>query len=305
MPQVREPTAYARMLSRGLRAYGTSPRLNWRRFTRLAKLVRVAHLRRGLHSAQLNADSRFIFPLGDHYWHSVFLGWSYEPGVEWLFRRIKDLPYALIDCGANMGYWSVLASSREFGMHPVVAIEAARSNFEFLENNAEANENRFTAVHRAISDVSGRKMKLYGKMHFGRSLNPDWHAGAEAHAEEVETITIDDVATKFLPEDGQPIVLKIDVEGAEVAAMQGGRKTVEAGALLVYEDHEKELDHPASRYIFEMRDMDVWHLGKGKDRKLMRVANIDEVANAKQRGHDFFAYRRDTLWAKVFNGEAN
>jgi FkbM family methyltransferase len=278
--------------------------LNWRRFTRLAKLARVAHLRRGLHSAQLNADSRFIFPLGDHYWHSVFLGRSYEPGVEWLLRHLKDVPYSLIDCGANMGYWSVLASSKDFGAHPTVAIEASLSNFKLLKNNAHANGDRFTAVHHAISDVSGKKMKLYGKMHFGRSLNPKWHAGAEAHAEEVETITIDDVAAKFLPQNSQPIVLKLDVEGAEVAAMQGARKTLEAGALLVYEDHEKELDHPSSRHIFGMNNMDVWHLGKGKDCKPARLENLTQVADAKRHGHDFFAYRRDTLWAKFFNGEA-
>jgi FkbM family methyltransferase len=306
MAQVREPTAYARLLARGLKAYGTSPRLNWRRFTKLAKLARAAHLRRGLSSAQLNADSRFIFPLGDHYWHPVFLGWSYEPGVEWLLRRVKDVPYALIDCGANMGYWSVLATSKDFGAHPAVAIEASGSNFQFLENNAHANGDRFTAIHRAISDVSGKKMKLYGKMHFGRSLNPDWHEGAAAHAEEVETISIDDVAAKFLPSSGQPIVIKLDVEGVEVSAMNGARNTLDAGALLVYEDHEKEKDHPASRHVFQMRDMEVWHLGgKGKNWKVSKIDSLEQAAEAKTRGHDFFAYRRDTLWAKFFKEEAN
>jgi FkbM family methyltransferase len=203
------------------------------------------------------------------------------------------------------GYWSVLASSKDFGAHPTVAIEASRSNFQFLENNAHANGDRFTAIHRAISDVSGKTMKLYGKMHFGRSLNPDWHEGAEAHAEEVETITIDDVAAKFLPQNGQPIVIKLDVEGVEVAAMQGARKTLEAGALLVYEDHEKEHDHPASRHVFRMPNMDVWHLGKGKNWKVTKIENLEQAADAKSRGHDFFAYRRDTLWAKFFNGEAH
>ncbi|MGH2549290.1 MAG: FkbM family methyltransferase, partial [Thermomicrobiales bacterium] len=255
-------------------------------------------LKNGLTSVQLDDDTQFIFPLGDHYWHGVFLGRVYEPVVDWLFRRIKDVPYTLIDCGANMGYWSVRVSGKEFGTHLAVAIEASKTNFALLENNARANSERFTSVHRAISDQSGKTLKLFGKMHFGRSLNPDWHKGASVHAEEVETITIDDVAERFLPANGQPIVIKLDVEGVEAAAMQGGRKTIEAGALLVYEDHEKELDHPASSHLLKMGDMEIWHLGR--DMKLSRVQNLDQVAQAKKSAHDFFAYKRGSEWAKLF-----
>jgi len=294
----REPTAFARMLASGLRAYGSRDDVNWKRFTRLAKLARAAHLKNGLTSVQLDADTQFIFPLGDHYWHGVFLGRVYEPAVDWLFRRIKEVPYALIDCGANMGYWSLRVSGHEFGAHKAVAIEAAQSNFRLLQNNARANGERFSAIHRAISDQSGKTLKLFGKMHFGRSLNPDWHKGADAHAEEVQTITIDEVAERFLPGGGQPIVIKLDVEGVEVAAMKGGKKTIEAGALLVYEDHEKEAAHPASAHLLAMGDMDIWHLGSG--RRLSKIETLEQVAQAKAAAHDFFAYKRGSRWAEVF-----
>jgi FkbM family methyltransferase len=295
----REPTAFARMLASGLRAYGARDGVSWKRFTRLAKLARAAHLKNGLTSVQLDADTRFIFPLGDHYWHGVFLGRVYEPVVDWLFRRIKDVPYAMIDCGANMGYWSLRVSGHEFGAHKTVAIEAAESNFDLLSNNAHANGDRFTAIRRAISDRTGDTLKLYGKMHFGRSLNPDWHKGASVHVEEVETITIDDVADKFLPANGQPIVIKLDVEGVEVAAMKGGSRTIEAGALLVYEDHEKELDHPASAHLLAAGDMEIWHLGR--DMKLSKIRNLEQIAQAKLSAHDFFAYKRGSRWAEVFS----
>ena len=294
----REPTAFARALASGLRAYGSREGASWKCFTRLAKLARAAHLKSGLTSVQLDADTRFIFPLGDHYWHGVFLGRVYEPVVDWLFRRIKDVPYAMIDCGANMGYWSVRVSGEEFGAHKAVSIEAAQSNFDLLQNNAHANGERFTAIRRAISDRSGETLKLYGKMHFGRSLNPDWHKGASVHVEEVETITIDDVADKFLPGNVQPVVIKLDVEGVEVAAIKGGRKTIEAGALLVYEDHEKELDHPASAHLLAAGDMEIWHLGR--DMKLSKIQNLEQVAQAKLSARDFFAYKRGSQWAKLF-----
>ncbi len=295
----REPTAFARALAGGLRAYGTRESVNWKVFTKLAKLARVAHLKNGLTSVQLGPDTRFIFPLGVHYWHGVFLGRVYEPAVDQVFWRIKDVPFTLLDCGANMGYWSLRVSSKEYGAHKVVAIEASQSNFNLLQNNAVANGGRFTAIHRAISDKSGEVLKLYGKMHFGRSLNADWHKDANAYAESVETITIDDVADKFLPRDGSPIVVKLDVEGVEVAAIKGGRRVLEAGALLVYEDHQKELTHPASTHLLADGGFEIWHIGKG--RTLSRIENLDQVAQAKQIAHDFFAYKRGSLWSKYFS----
>lgn len=296
----REPTAFARALAGGLRAYGARDGVNWKVFTKLAKLARVAHLKNGLTSVQLGPDTRFIFPLGDHFWHGVFLGRVYEPAVDWLFRRIKDAPFALIDCGANMGYWSLRVSSREYGAHKAVAIEASQSNFDLLQNNASANGGRFTALHRAISDTSGENLRLYGKMHFGKSLIQDWNSGARDRPfEEVETISIDDVVATYLSGYEGPIVIKLDVEGVEVPAMNGARKTLEAGAFLIYEDHEKQEVCEATAHLLAMGDMEIWHLGR--DDALVKVASLDGVNALKESGFDFFAYKRGSLWSKYFS----
>ena len=295
----REPTAFARALASGLRAYGSRGDVNWKRFTRLAKLAKAAHLRNGLARVQLGPDNQFIFPLGDHFWHPVFLGRQYEPPVEWLLRRANALRYAFIDCGANMGYWPSLLCGKDFGVQPIVAVEASRSNFEYLENNAHANGDRFVPLHRAISDVSGKKVRLYGKMHFGRSLVQDWNAGArDAQFEEVETITIDDLAAKYLAGHNGPVLIKLDVEGVEVPAMDGARKTLESGALLIYEDHEKQEDSPATAHLLAMGDMEIWHLGR--DNALVKIEALDRVQALKESGFDFFAYKRGSQWTKLF-----
>lgn len=296
----REPTAFARALASGLRAYGSRDDVNWKRFTRLAKLAKAAHLRNGLARVQLGADSQFIFPLGDHFWHPVFLGHKYEPPVEWLLQRAAKLNYAFIDCGANMGYWPSLLSGRDFSVNPIVAVEASRGNFEYLENNAHANGDRFVPLHRAISDVSGKKVRLYGKMHFGRSLVQDWNAGArDAQFEEVETITIDDVAAKYLSAHKGPVLIKLDVEGVEVAAMNGAKRALEAGALLIYEDHEKQERCEATAHLLGLGDMEIWHLGR--DNALVPVTSLDHVNALKQSGFDFFTYKRGTAWSKLFS----
>ena len=77
----------------------------------------------------LNDDARFAFPFGDGYW-SLLLdrGFVYEGEIEQFLRSVADVDYGFVDGGANFGFWSVLASSRPFGSHPVIAIEASSVN---------------------------------------------------------------------------------------------------------------------------------------------------------------------------------
>ena len=178
---------------------------------------------RGMTSAALNDDALFVFPADDPYWKSggnVGRG-LYEPEIDWVMLRSVGRPYALIDCGANMGYWSVLASSRPYGQHPVMAIEAAASNFEILLINRQANQNRFSTLHRAVTAQTGDKVRLYGRKHYGMSLRRDWHPADSSEFEEVETITIDEAAGHFPPSRAHPALIKIDVEGSEQSVLRG------------------------------------------------------------------------------------
>ena len=98
----------------------------------------------------LNDDARFAFPFGDGYW-SLLLDRSfvYEGEIEQFLRSVADVDYSFVDGGANFGFWSVLASSRPFGSHPVIAIEASSVNAARLARNAELNGGRFKILRRA------------------------------------------------------------------------------------------------------------------------------------------------------------
>ena len=256
-------------------------------------------------SAALNPDARFIFPSNDEYWASgTTVGERlYEPEIDWLLRSAVGRNYALIDCGANMGYWSVLASSAPYGRHAAVAIEASRANCEILEMNSAANNGRFAVLHRAIFDRSGLRLNLYGQKHYGMSLRTDWHPGSSAHVEEVETISIDDVAKQFLPTRQHPALLKIDVEGAEIEAIKGARAMIDEGALFIFEDHGKEPMHLVSGFVLAQDGIDIWRLDG--DQTPFRITTIEQVAAIKQdarMGYNFFAHRRGSPWSSIFTG---
>lgn len=258
---------------------------------------------RDLMCSKLNGDAQFDFLRGDTYWvPSVTFGDGlYEPEIDWLLRRASDKPYAMLDCGANIGYWSVLASSAPYGRHAVVAIEASRANFELLCHNASRNGDRFLTLHRAVYGESDKKVRLYGKKHYGMSLRTDWHPDDNDQVEDVETIALDDAAARYVPNRQYPMLIKIDVEGSEIEAIKGAKELINQGALIIYEDHGKEPNHEVSRFVLSQDGIAAWNLGVNNEPT--RIATVEQVAGIKtdaRLGYNFFAYKRASPWSSVF-----
>ena len=103
----------------------------------------------------LNDDARFAFPFGDGYW-SLLLDRSfvYEGEIERFLRSVADVDYGFVDGGANFGFWSVLASSRPFGSHPVIAIEASSAN---AAQARSATPSSTAAASRSCTAPSARR----------------------------------------------------------------------------------------------------------------------------------------------------
>ena len=208
----------------------------------------------------LNEDALFVVPKNDGYWWPNSMLGGYEREIEHVLRRAADKPYDLFDAGANYGYWSILSSSTPFGRHRAAAIEASEGNFRCLVANASANGGRFHVLHRAVLDISGETVRLYGKKHWGLSLRKDWHPADAGQYEDVETITLDDVAERLFPDRAYPAFIKLDVEGAEIEAIQGAARLIEEGALVAYEDHGKEPSHRISCCVLSRDDLVTWYV---------------------------------------------
>jgi len=249
----------------------------------------------------LNADAQFVVPRNDGYWWPNTMRGGYEPEIEHVLRRATDRPYDLLDAGANYGYWSILASSAPFGRHRVAAIEASERNFKCLVANAGANGGRFHALHYAVLDVSGETVRLYGKKHWGLSLRKDWHPADVAQYEDVQSITLDDVAGRLFPDRVYPAFIKLDVEGAEIEAIQGAGRLIGEGALVTYEDHGKEPSHRISRFVLSRDDLMIWFVGA--DNRMTRITSIEQVAAIKRDpilGYNFFTCRHSSPWSSLF-----
>src|SRR5262249_7379752 len=129
---------------------------------------------------KLNEDAVFEFPYGDGYWSKLLnRAYTYEGELGLLFEDSVDVDYVLIDCGANYGYWSVLVSSKPFGLHKAIAIEPSSENFPKLANNARVNGGRFETMKCAIGSARGTA-RLSGTKHEAFSIAGGNSGGAES-----------------------------------------------------------------------------------------------------------------------------
>jgi FkbM family methyltransferase len=199
--------------------------------------------------------ARLRVHLGDAYWSRLLFahmvpGKGYELEIERTLGRVLTQDTLFVDCGANLGYWSVFAVS--MGVRDVIAVEAASYNVKRLKENAVLNGNKFSVVQMAVSDVAGKECKFLSHpiMHGAGSLDYSETDISPMHTvETVSTTTIDSLCLKAGA--GRPVVIKLDVEGAEIAALEGAKDTMAKGAMVIYEELGKHADCPVTAWVLE------------------------------------------------------
>jgi FkbM family methyltransferase len=150
--------------------------------------------------------------------HIYYFG-AWEPDVtDWVAKTLQPGD-VMVDVGANAGYFSLLGSRLVGEAGAVVAVEASPRMYELLVSNLSRNRaHNVRAVNVAASDSHGT-LALYAgsEAHLGlASVIEDQGAGIEA---EVISAPLDAVLTR---DDMQRArLIKIDVEGAELAVLAG------------------------------------------------------------------------------------
>jgi FkbM family methyltransferase len=155
-------------------------------------------------------------------------GGNLESGVQEAMVRHLGHGGVFYDVGANLGFFSLLAahlSGLDTGR--VVAFEAAPDNAEAIRVNAALNRvPNVEVICAAVSDHSGwGRLQVVDDQSWSKLLQYGEHPFTE-EVIDVRCVTIDElVAGGRLP---PPSVVKIDVEGAELAVLAGMRQTMAA-----------------------------------------------------------------------------
>jgi FkbM family methyltransferase len=157
--------------------------------------------------------------------HHVMLYWllrgKYERHTRTLFEDAVKPGMRVLDIGAHIGYFTLLAARAVGPTGRVYSFEPDPDNYRFLCHNVALNgmEGVVTTVPKAVADTSGIRPFVADTKH--SVVSSFLREGRSDSAMPVECTTVDD----FL--DGREIdVVKLDVEGAELEALRGMRRTL-------------------------------------------------------------------------------
>ncbi len=201
----------------------------------------------------------------------------YDIAVLECLARLPDPAEVCLDVGANTGLMSAVMACAVGEQGRVVAFEPHPRIFGTLKSHVES----WCASGKAIGTIECREIALSSEEGEATLCLPEEFAenqgtaflGSEGDGKieaVVRTMRLADI-----PEAGEPIgVLKIDVEGHELAVFEGAAQQLEAGTIrdIIFEGHDA-YPTPVTEFL-ESRDYSVFLIQKGLMGPLLLPANV-------------------------------
>lgn len=170
--------------------------------------------------------------------HEVLLHGAYESTETLLFAESVPEGGVVLDVGANVGIYTVIAAERVGPQGRVYALEPDPANFSLLCENVALNGygDRVVVLQKAVADASGQRRLVQHDVNLGlHHLNDD--AELEGHwvsSTMVETVSLDGLIEAERLE--RVDVVKLDVEGAEGLVVDGARRLLASERLTVFSE---------------------------------------------------------------------
>ncbi len=151
---------------------------------------------------------------------------EYEPQTTAVFKELIKSGMKVVDIGANIGYYTLLAA-KLVGEHGTVwGFEPEPRNYgNLLENIQINNFENIIAIKKAVSDIQGKSPMYVSEKGDGEhSLVPN-RIEVKFGIIEVETVKLDNVITEEIN------FIKTDTEGNELAVLRGARRILSGGNI--------------------------------------------------------------------------
>jgi FkbM family methyltransferase len=196
----------------------------------------VASLRvacgRPLARAKLEGEGRICVDLRDHgVGRPLYVERQYEPSETAFVRRYVQPGMSVVDVGANLGYYTLLAANRVGAIGRVLAIEPDPHNFALLQKNVSGNLLSNVTMENSALGARGAEAALFlSRLNYGdHRLHPD--ASGLRVSIAVKVRTLDEIVDSL--GWGTIDFLKMDVQGYEYEVLLGMKKILGASPRVV------------------------------------------------------------------------
>lgn len=152
---------------------------------------------------------------------------GYEQEEKEIFKRIVEPGMVVVDVGANIGDYTLLAARGVGPTGLVYAVEPEPHNFSLLTRNvAENGYANVRCLNMALAGEAGRLTLHVDPANYGGSSLIASNVPGTAKAVDVETDTLDHMLATNRPP--RPVgLIKMDAQGAEAGIMEGALRTLE------------------------------------------------------------------------------
>lgn len=173
-------------------------------------------------------EARFALSPASALFHRILIDGEYEPQLVQAFRHHLDPQRDVLDIGANVGFFTVLAARLAVSGR-VLAAEPSRTAAGRLRHNLALNavSEKVILFEGLLSDRAGERTLnvIPGREEYS-SIGPLVHpsVAGEAFVQEIApATTVDSLVEQHRLKPG---LLKLDVEGAEALVLAGATRTL-------------------------------------------------------------------------------
>lgn len=183
-------------------------------------------------------------------------GSDYIPDIRLTKYMIKNINHGdtFVDIGANIGYFSLLASYLVGDNGQVISVEPTNGVFDILNENAKSRKN-MVAIKAAVSDKDGDiEFYEFDKIHseqnslditfYNNEIDQAWMSKYKPKVQKVKAITVNTICSEW---NVKPSYFKIDVQGAEKMVIDGGIsvfRTLDAQIIMEFPHHSRYNNKP-------------------------------------------------------------
>ena len=270
--------------------------INFKYFYNFNEIITLFVSKKKTIKIKLNSDTYFSFYLKDPYYNRlIYPKFEYEPEIEFLLKKLRNIDFLFVDAGANYGYWSLLVSSKKFNKKKAIALEPLKSNYNFLCINRLNNKNRFKALNLGVGEK-----KKYTKIYY---KDQNSNVGASIYKDNnkkliSEKIKIDKIDNILLNRKEKNLIIKLDVEGSEIKALTGSKNILKKNCLIIYEDHGQDKYHSNTKYLLK-KNYSIYFCNKSKILNIQNFIELNKIKKQKNVGYNFVATKSDIFKKKL------